>query len=302
MPANTSSFSKLLAPGLRKVFNEDYKTWPEEYSKIFTLETSKRAYEEELVLMGLGRLERKSEGVSIKFDQAKQGGVKRYTHVTFALGFDVTKEMWEDDLYSEMVKMSKMLSQSVQQTVELEAGLFLDDVFTGATYTGADAQPLCSTAHPLLVGGTLSNTPAQGTDLTPGALRTGYESTSALLNERGLPIFRVPKMLVVPPPLAWVAEEIIKAQKVPYSMNNEPNATQGIMGLNYMVSHYQSDTNAWLLLPDKAQSDLKFFWRIKPQFTNDDDPKTGDAMFMVRVRFSLGFTDWRGAYGSAGTT
>src|SRR3990172_2368512 len=196
MPANTGAFSKYLVPGLRKVYIEEFKRYPEEYSKIFNMETSKRSYEEESIVMGLGRLERKQEGVALTVDTGKQGGTKRFTHVTFGLQFDVTEEMWEDDLYGTMMKMSRMLSRSVMQTKELEAGLFLDDVFTGASYTGVDGQPLCSNSHTLLIGGTFDNS-GGAVDLSPGALRTGREVSESLVDERGLPIFRVPKLLIV---------------------------------------------------------------------------------------------------------
>lgn len=299
MAANTSQFSKLLAPGLRKIFFEDYETFPKEYSKYFNEMTSKQAYEEEAVMMGLGRLERKLEGVALTVDNGKQGNTKRYTHVTYGLKFEVTEEMYEDDLYNVMTRMAKMLSQSVQQTIEIEAGLFLDDMFTGAVYTGADGQPLMSNAHPLLIGGTVDNN-GGAVDLSPGALRTDFEACSSLVNERGLPIYKVPKLLVVTPSNAWVANDIIKATQVPYSANNEPNSTQDIMQLRYTVTHYQADADQWATFPEKSQHDLKWFWRTKPKFRNWDDPDTGNAMFGVRVRFSLGFTDWRGPYGGTG--
>ncbi len=299
MPANTGQFSKYLVPGLRKVYMDHLKRWPEEYSKLFNMETSTRSYEEESIVMGLGRLERKQEGMALTVDNGKQGGTKRYTHVTFGLRFDVTEEMVEDDLYNIINRMAKMLPESVKQTVELEAGLFLDDVFTGATYTGVDGQPLCSNAHTLLIGGTFDNN-GGAVDLSPGALRTGSEVCEGIVDERGLPAFKVPKLLVIAPSNKWVANDIIKAEKVPYSANNEPNSTQDLMQLSYMISHYQSDSDQWLLLPNKADHDLKWFWRIKPKFRNWDDPSTGNASFGVRMRFSLGFTDWRGAYGGTG--
>jgi len=299
MPANTGQFSKLLAPGLRTVFLEDYKQFPAEYSRYFNEVTSTKNYEEEATFMGLGRLERKIEGVSLTVDNGKQGNTKRYTHLTYGLKFEVTEEMWEDDQYGVMKRMAKMLSRSVQQTIELEAGLFLDDMFTGARYTGADGQPLMSNGHVLLIGGTFDNN-GGAVDLSPGSLRTAHESCSSLVDERGLPIFKVPKLLVVTPANAWIANDIIKATQVPYSANNEPNSTQDIMQLRYAVTHYQADSDQWSVFPEKSEHDLKWFWRVKPKFRNWDDPDTGNAMFGVRTRFCLGFTDWRGAYGGTG--
>jgi hypothetical protein len=299
MAATTGAFSKLIVPGLRKVYFNEEKKWPEEYTRYFNMETSTRAYEEEAVMMGLGRLERKGEGIALTIANGKQGGTKRYTFVELGLQFDVTEIMMEDDLYNVMTRMSKMLAQSVNQTLELEAGLFLDDVATGSVYTGVDGLPLLSNSHTLLIGGTFDNNTG-AVDLSPGALRTGREVMESLVDERGLPIFKLPKLLVVSPANQWIAEEILKAKQVPYSANNEPNVTQDIMQLTYTVSHYQSDSDAWLLLAAKDQASPKWFWRRKPKFKNWDDEKTGNASFGVSMRFGLGFTDWRNAYGGQG--
>lgn len=297
----TGSFSHLLAPGLRKVFFDEYKQWPEEYSQIAQVETSSQAYEEDLNATGLGRLERKNEGTSLTYDLGIQGNKKRYTHVTFALGFRVSQEMMEDDLYGVMKKMSKQLAMSAKQTVELEFGLFLDDLFTGSTYTGFDSNALCyNTGHPLLVGGTYANAPNPHVDLSISALRAASERMERVVNERGLPLLLRPTTLLVTPTYAWVAEEILKTEKEPYTPNNTVNSTQNLMKLSYTVNHFMSDADQWNLLAPKGQHDIKFFWRKKPVFENSDDFDTKDAKFSVVCRFSLGAGDWRGLDGSSG--
>jgi len=300
MPTTTAAFSKLLAPGLRKVFFQNYKMFPEEYSKIANVETSKRAYEEELTTAGLGRFEEKPEGQSITYDDPIEGNVKRYTHATFALGFRVTREMYNDDLYGVMKKMSKELAMAARQTVELEFASLLDDAFTGSTFTGHDGKALCATDHALLVGGTYANEPTTQRDLGIGALRASQERMEKLVNERGLPEYRGKgKLLVISPEYQWIAKEIIGSELKPYTGDNEINAFND-MGMSYMVSHYKSDPDSWFLLTDKAMHDIKFFWREKVVFDNSDDFDTKDAKFSGYMRFSLGFTDWRGVDGSSG--
>jgi hypothetical protein len=301
MATTTAAFSHLLAPGLRKVFFDEYKTWPEEYSKIATVESSSRAYEEELITAGLGRFERKPEGMSLIYDDPIQGDKKRYTHVTFALGFRVSREMWQDDQYTIMKKMSKELAMSARQTVELEFGSMVDDAFVGGTHLGADGKALCATDHPLLVGGTYQNRPTVHTDLGVGALRSSLERIELMVSERGLPIMTFGSTVIVSPTFQWVAKEMLSAKTefAPYTDENQINAFRD-MNLGYMVYHFMSDSDMWFTLAQKSEHDMKFFWRQKPLFENGDDFDTKDAKFSGFMRFSYGFTDWRGVDGSSG--
>lgn len=302
MPANTAQFSKLLAPGLRKVFFENYKQFPEEYSRIANVETSKRAFEEELTVMGLGLFTEKPEMDKIGYDSGKQGNVKRYTHVSHAQGFRVSREMWQDDLYNVMKRMSKELAIAARLTVEYAFGELLDDAFDGNEYTGADGSALCA-EHDLIVGSTYTNKASADTDLGIGALRSASERMERTPNERGLPDASRGrgKTILVSPTYQWVAEEILKTELKPYTSDNTLNAFQG-MNMEYFVSHYTSNDDLWLLLAPKQMHDIKFFWRMKPQFENEDDFDTKDAKFTGYMRFSLGFTDWRGVDGSAGSS
>lgn len=300
MATNRAGFSRLIAPGLRKVFMGAWDTWPEEYSKIANVLTSKRAYEEELMGAGLGRFEVKPEGQPITYDEPTQGNDQRYTHASYALGFRVTREMWDDDLYGVMKKMAKELAISARMTCELEFASLLDDAFAGAVHTGADGQALCSLDHPLTAGGTYSNTPAVTVDLGIGALRAASERLERMVNERGLPENRGRgQEIICSPTFQWVAEEILKSKNKAYTADNTMNAFDG-MGLTHMVSHYMSDEDFWFLTTEKSRHDVKWFWRLKPEFENEDDFDTKDAKFTGYMRFSYGFTDWRGFDGSSG--
>lgn len=301
MPAYTGAFSALLAPGLRKVYLDEYKQWPEEYSQIANMETSKRNYEDDRVVAGLGRHERKTEGKSITYDDPIQGGTVRYTHITFALGFRVSREMWMDDLYGVMRKMSRELAKSARQTVELEFGALIDDAFDGNTYTGYDSKALCATDHALVVGGTYQNRPTDHTDLGVGALRSALERMEKTVDDRGLPAMMRGSLVLVDPAFQWVAKEMLSpmTEGAPYTSENQVNAFRDL-NLKYMVYHYQSDEDQWLLLAPKGDHDLNFFWRQRPLFENSDDFDTKDAKFSSFMRFSFGFTNWRGTDGSSG--
>lgn len=300
MAANRQAFSKLLAPGLRKEFFKAYKTWPDEYATIANVETSERAFEEELMVAGLGLFQRKNEGEPFIWDAGKEGNVKRYDHVSFSLGFRVTREMWDDDLYNVMRRMSQELGQSARLTVEYEFASMLDDVFLGANHTTHDGKAICAIDHDLTIGGTYANRATVPSDLGIGSLRASSERMERTPNERGLPENRGRgKTIIVTPTYQWIAKEIIGTEQKPYTADNTTNAFNE-MGLAYTVNHYIQNDDLWLLLADKTMHDLKFFWRVKPEFENDDDFDTKDAKFSGYMRFSYGATDWRGVDGGAG--
>lgn len=300
MPATTAAFSHLLAPGLRKVYFDNLKKFEEEYSKIANVHSSTRAYEEDLMMAGLGRFLHKPEAEPLTYDTIYQGNKKRYTHKTFALGFAVSKEQYDDDLYGVFKKMSAALAKAAAQTVELEFAGLLDDAYTGGTYTGHDSKALCATDHALTAGGTYANEPSTQVDLGIGALRAASERMEKTVDERGLPAnIGRGKLVVVTPTYQWVAKEILGSEYKPYTADNELNAFKD-MGMSYMVSHYMSDDDMWFLLGDKDTHDINWFWREKPRFDNEDDFATKTARFSGWMRFSLGFTDWRGVDGSSG--
>jgi hypothetical protein len=298
MASTKTAFSSLIAPGLRKVFFDEFKALPEEFSQIFNVDSSSQAYEDELAVTGLGRFERKNEHEPIVYDDPIQGGKVRYTHNSFGLGFRVSRELYDDDLYSVMKRMSKQLSISARQCVEIEAAALLNDAQTGSLYTGFDTKQLLYSAHPLLIGSTYGNTPsASHVDLSITSLRVAMETQEQCVNERGLPIYVPASRLVVAPAFQWIAKEILGSDAKPYTSDNELNVFKDA-GLTYMVYHYFTGTASWLMLAPKNQYDLKFFWRTKPEFRNSDDYDTLDAKFSGFMRFSVGFSDWRGVYGS----
>jgi len=297
MASTRSAFSALLAPGLRKVYFDEFKVIPEEYSKIFNILTSKRAYETDLNVAGLGRFERKDEHQPITYDDPIQGKEVTYTHNSFGLGFRVSREAYDDDLYDVFKKMSKQLGTSARQTVEIEAAALLNDAMTGSLYTGFDGAALLA-SHTLTVGGTYSNYPgATHVDLSISSLRAAMENMEQTVNERGLPIFTPGSKLIVAPAFQWIAKEILGSDAKPYTADNELNVFKD-SGLSYMTYHYWVSSASWLLVAPNAQHDIKFFWRTKPEFRNSDDYDTLDAKFSGFMRFSVGFGDWRGVYGS----
>lgn len=302
MATTTSgAFSSLMAPGLRKVYFEELKDWPEEYSQIANVLSSERQYEEDLVLGGLGAFMRKGEGEPIQYDTGKQGSKVRYTHISFGLGFRVTREAKDDDLYNVIgTRMAKQLARSARQTVELEFGALMDDTFAASpTYKGWDAKCLCSASHSSVFGATMTNRPATDVDLGMSSLRAAMENLENTLDERGFPVMKRGALLIVGPSFQWVAKELTQSPNRPYTTDNEINVIKDL-GLKYMVYHYGSDDDAWWLVAPKAEQDVKFFWRTRPELKNSDDFDTGDAKFGGYMRFSLGFSEWRGWYGSSG--
>lgn len=275
MTTRTGNFSALLAPGLRKVFFDTYKALPTEYDKIFNVHTSNRNYEDdyEMTMLG-GTFPRKAEGVSITYVDPKSGNTKRYTHTSFGMGFRVTREMYDDDLYGPMKRMSQGLAKAARNTVELEAISVLDDSLSGSYYTGFDGYALAYTSHPILfTGGTYSNRPSTLGSLSLTTLQAAILSMERTPDQDGVVCLIRPKLLIVPPDLRFIAKEILKSEYKPYVANNEINPLAD-EGLSFFVSHYLSSTTMWILLGD--QHDLNFFWRTKTEFASDDDFDTGD--------------------------
>lgn len=293
MPARTGNFSALLAPGLRKVFFDAYKSIPTEYDKVFNVLTSERNYEEDYAMTMLGgSFPEKTEGASITYVDPRSIGTKKYIHKSFGMGFRVTWEMYSDDLYGPMRKMSKGLAKAAQNTVELEAISVIDDAHSGSVYTGFDGLPLASTAHPIhFTGGTYANRPTTYGVLGVTTLQAAIIRMEKQVDSDGVLVLIKPKLLIVPPDLRFIAKEILKSEYKPYVANNEINPLAD-EGLSYFVSHFMASSTMWCLLGDTH--DLNFFWREKTRFDNSDDFDSGDAKFRAFHRHSQGFGDWRG--------
>lgn len=295
-PSQTGAFSALLAPGLRKVYTEELSNRPTEYDKIANMETSKRNYEDDQQVALLGTTPVKAQGGPTIFDNPIQGSSVRYTHVSYGLGFRVTQEMWDDDLYGVMKKASKDLAGANGETVEVQFWDIFNSMTDATRYAGFDGLALIHTAHTLLGGGTYANRPSTDVQISQTALQAAVESFEKMVNERNRKILAKPWRVIIPVEKKWVAREVLGSTYKPYSANNEINSLMD-EELSFFVCHYATDADNWLLLGRKH--DLKFFWRKKAKFENADDFSTGDAMFKTYMRFSQGFSSWREAYGSA---
>ncbi len=299
MVTRTGNFSNLLAPGLRKIWFDDYKGFPTEYTEIFNMESSTKSYEDdyEMTMLG-GSFPQKPEGESIQYVDPVTGTTKRYTHKTFGMGFRVTEEMYEDDLYNLIKKMPKGLAKAQKNTIELNTIGVLDDAFAGATYTAFDEHPLCyATHHVLYTGGTYANTPSTQADLGITTLQAAILRIEKTPDQDGVLAGLKASLLIIPPDTKWIAKEILNSEYKPYTSGNEINALKE-EGITYFISHYLSDTDAWFL---RAKTHgLNFLWRRKPRFDNSDDFDTGDAKYKATHRSIQGFGEWRGWDGSSG--
>ncbi len=299
MVTRTGNFSNLLAPGLRKIWFDDYKGFPTEYTEIFNVDSSTRNYEDdyEMTMLG-GSFPQKPEGESIQYVDPVTGTTKRYTHKTFGMGFRVTEEMYEDDLYNLIKRMPKGLAKAQKNTIELQTIGVLDDAFDGTTYTAFDGHPLCYTEHHVLfTGGTYANTPSTQADLSMTTLQASLLRLEKTPDQDGVLAGLKGYQLIIPPDSKWIAKEILKSEYKPYTSGNEINALKD-EELTYFVSHYLSDTDAWFV---RARTHgLNFFWRRKPRFDNSDDFDSGDAKYKGTHRSIQGFGEWRGWDGSSG--
>jgi hypothetical protein len=304
MPSQRSDFSQLLAPGIFDVINQnlDIKQYPEEYSMIFNMESSTKQYEEETLVAGFGSMPSKAERSAIEYDDPIQGNKQRYTHTTYALGFRVSEELWEDELYGVIKAMPKELAFSARDVVEVTAaGVFINGFTDSAAYVGADGEPLfgdgTTKTHPLLAGGNGSNQLSVAADLNGDSFELALNAIEDTVNDRGLLVRLMAKTLVVPTELRWVAQELLESKQKPFVSTNEMNPYE-TLDVDWAVWHYLTDPDAWFILAQNHH--LNFFWRVKPSPANSDDFDTGDAKFKLRQRNSLGYTEWRGAFGSPG--
>ncbi|KKM24277.1 hypothetical protein LCGC14_1606740 [marine sediment metagenome] len=296
MPASRGNFSQLLAPGLAAIIYEDLEALPEEYSQVFNVYPSTRAYEEDNLVAGLGSVPRKREGETLTMDEPIQGGTLRFTHESFGLGFQITREMWDDDQYSIMERVSRDFAAGIKQTVESTYANVLNDGFT--TTKTVDGETLYNTAHPLLGGGTYSNRAATEIALSTTGLQELILLFEKMVNERGLLKRMIPEYLCIPTDLQFKAGEILHSPYKPYTGNNEVNVFQG--RLMPMVNHYLTSASAWFIMANRRNHTLKGYWRIQPQFDSQDDWGTKGANFSVYFRLSTGAAYWHGTCASKG--
>jgi hypothetical protein len=291
---------KQLLPGLHKVWGDEYKQYPPQWSEIFQRQTSKRSFEEEQKISMFGLAAVKNEGAGITYDTAQEAFTARYTHTTYALGFAITEEAIEDNLYIPVAgRYTRALARSMAHTQEIVAASILNNGFTSGL--GGDGVVLFSTAHPLVNGGTNSNRPTTGVDLNETALDAARIQIAKWTDERGLLIQAQPTKMIIPVEYAWTAERLLKTVLRPGTSNNDINSIVSTSFLpgGYVVNNRLTDPNAWFLKTDVPDG-LKMFERVPVKFSDDGDWETGNMRYKSRMRFSVGWSDPLGIWGSPG--
>ena len=298
MASSTGSLSAALDPGYRLVFFNWIAEHPWEYPAVFNVLQSERAYEEDILFSGLRAVPVKDQGAPVEEDDPIQGAAVRYTHLTRALKFRVTREMYDDDLYGIVRRVVTALARSAKHTIETIAWDVLNDAFSN-TRVGEDGIELCSTSHTLLGGGTQSNRPETDIDLTHTGLEIAVDNFERQTDHRGLPMQVTARWVVVPPELKWRAIEILDSPNRSDTADNAVNAFRG-EGLDWYMSHFLDAATAWFVTSAPDEHDMKFYERDGIEFTSADDFDTGDMMSKVRFRCSSGHTVWQGVWGSPG--
>ena len=303
MAISRAQLLKELLPGLNALFGLEYKTYGEEHKEIFDTETSERSFEEETKLSGFSSAPVKNEGSAMRYDNAQEAWTARYTHETIAMGFALTEEAMEDNLYDSLsARYTKALARAMAYTKQIKAAAILNNAFAaGVTY--GDGQVLCSTAHPLVSGGVNSNTPATPADLNETSLEAAVIQIAAWTDERGLLIAARPHKLIIPPALQFVATRILETELRVGTADNDINALKnnGSISGGYAINHYLTDTNAWFLTTD-VPNGLKHFIRTPMSTSMDADFDTGNSRYKARERYSFGVSDPLGIFGSPGAS
>jgi len=304
MAISRAQLLKELLPGLNALFGLQYATYGEEHKEIYETEKSERSFEEETKLSGFSAAPVKNEGSAIAYDNAQEAFTARYNHETIALGFSITEEAVEDNLYDSLsARYTKGLARAMAYTKQVKAASVLNNGFTGGVYAGGDGVALFSTAHPLISGGTNSNRPSTNSDLNETSLENAVIQIAAWTDERGLLIAAKPRKLVVPPALQFVATRLLETSLRVGTTDNDINALKnnGSIPEGYTINHYLTDTNAWFLCTD-VPNGLKHFERMALTTGMDGDFDTGNVRYKARERYSFGFSDPLGVFGSPGST
>lgn len=297
---NTSSFAKALWPGINAWYGKAYSEYPVEYTKLFDTFTSRKNFEEDVGVSSFGLARIKGEGSPIEYDSERQAFISRYTHTVFALGFIVTREAYEDDLYDVIgQRKAQGLAFSMRQTKEINAANVYNRAFT-AGFVGGDGVTLLNSAHPNFAGGTWSNVLATAADLSEAALEQASIDIAGFTNDRGLLIAVRPKCLIIPRQLTFEATRILDTVGRVGTDLNDVNAlkAKGIVPDVY-VNHYLTDPDAWFLRTD-VPNGMKYFERRSDDFGMDEDFDTENAKYKATARYSFGWTDPRGLFGTAG--
>lgn len=302
MAISRAQLLKELLPGLNALFGLEYKRYAEEHKEIYETENSERSFEEEVKLSGFAAAPVKAEGQGISYDNAQEAWTARFTHETIAMGFSITEEAVEDNLYDSLsTRYTKALARSMAYTKQIKAAFTLNNGFT--TYQSGDGVTLFNAQHPLISGGYNGNRPVTPADLNETSLEAAVIAIAAWTDERGLLIAARPTKLIVPPALMFVATRLLETDLRVSSADNDINAikTNGSIPDGYGVNHYLTDPNAWFLKTD-VPNGMKHFERAKLVTSMDGDFDTGNARYKARERYSFGVSDPLGMFGSPGST
>jgi len=299
MAISRGQLVKELEPGLNALFGLEYNNYANEHAEIFDTENSDRAFEEEVMLSGFANAPIKAEGTSVSFDNAQETFTARYTHETLALAFAITEEAIEDNLYDRLAsRYTKALARSMANTKQVKAANVLNNAF--ATANGGDGKALCATDHPIAAG-TDRNELSVAADLNETSLEQSLIDIAAMTDERGLKIAAQGVKMIVPSALQFTAERLMKSSQRVGTADNDINAvvSKGMVPQGYVVNHYLTDTDAFFIKTD-VPNGLKHFVRSPMKTAMEGDFTTGNVRYKARERYSFGFSDWRGIFGSPG--
>ena len=301
MAINRAQLVQELEPGLNALFGLEYSRYENEHTEIFDTENSDRAFEEEVMLSGFGEAPVKGEGAAVTYDYAQETFTARYSHETVALAFALTEEAIEANLYDSIsARYTKALARSMSQTKQVKAANVLNNGFS-TSFPGGDGKPLMTTDHPTLTAGDQANEPSTAADLNETSLENAMIDISAFKDERGLKTNVQARKLIVPPALQFVADRLINTPNRVGTSDNDINALRNMSMLpdGYVVNHFLTDTDAFFIKTD-APNGLKHFVRSPMSTGMEGDFETGNMRYKARERYSFGFSDWRGIYGSPG--
>jgi hypothetical protein len=301
MAISRAQLLKELLPGLNALFGLEYAKYENEHADIYESESSDRSFEEEVKLSGFNAAPVKDEGSAISYDNAQESFTARYNHETIAMGFAITEEAMEDNLYDSLsARYTKALARAMAYTKQVKAVNPFNNGFSGGSFDSGDGVDLFSTSHPLVSGGTNANTPSTHADMNETSLEAAVISIAGWTDERGLLIAGKPRKLIIPPNLMFVAQRVLKSELRVSTADNDINALRS-MGVipSWSVNHYLTDTDAWFIITD-IPNGFKHFVRTAMETSMDGDFDTGNVRYKARERYSFGVSDPLGAYGSSG--
>ena len=303
MAITRSQLLKELEPGLNALFGMEYDRYDNQHKEIFDEESSERAFEEEVMLSGFGQAPVKGEGSAITYDSAGEAFTARYTHETIALAFAITEEAVEDNLYDKLsARYTRALARSMSNTKQVKGAAVLNNAFS-SSYVGGDAVSLINSAHPTTGGGTWSNQTATAADLNETSLEQALIDISLFIDERGLKIALRGMKLIIPPALQFTAERLLKSEQRTSTADNDINAIKsgGYLPQGFAINHFLTDVNAWFVKTD-APNGMKHFVRSPLKTALEGDFETGNVRYKARERYSFGWSDPLGIFGSPGSS